>query len=291
MTQPHETVFHKTLPLGSDARLRRRFMVVDEPLPGNVRFGLLLEILDKVAEEAALQYVNQFHPTARVVRLDSDIARKKGAYEAVLAKFSAGEADVLIGTQMVAKGLDIPGVTLVGVLLADAAFNLPGYRSVERGFQLLTQVAGRAGRGDRPGSVILQTYTPELPVLKLAAHHDYHGFFQPELESRRLFDYPPFARLTRLLVSGEDLLLVESVIEILAEELSRLLEDEDEEGQVKMLGPAPCLIERIKGRYRYHLIIKNRSERLQRLLLDYLRHRRFGPEVNLAVDVDALDLV
>lgn len=231
------------------------------------------------------------HPSARVVRLDSDIARKKGAYEAVLAKFSAGEADVLIGTQMVAKGLDIPGVTLVGVLLADAAFNLPDYRSVERGFQLLTQVAGRAGRGDRPGSVILQTYTPELPVLKLAAHHDYHGFFQPELESRRLFDYPPFARLTRLLVSGEDLMLVESVIEILAEELSRLLEDEDEEGQVKMLGPAPCLIERIKGRYRYHLIIKNRSERLQRLLLDYLRHRRFGPEVNLAVDVDALDLV
>lgn len=94
-----------------------------------------------------------------------------------------------------------------------------------------------------------------------------------------------------MLVSGEDQLLVESVIEILAEELSRLLEDEDEEGQVKMLGPAPCLIERIKGRYRYHLIIKNRSERLQQLLLDYLRHRRFGPEVNLAVDVDALDLV
>lgn len=232
------------------------------------------------------------HPQARVVRLDSDVARKKGAYEAVLAQFSAGEADILIGTQMVAKGLDIPGVTLVGVLSADAAFNMPDYRSAERGFQLLTQVAGRAGRGDKPGAVVLQTYTPELPVLKLASEHDYLNFFTPELESRKAFDYPPFARLTRLLVSGEDELIVESVTEILAEELSKLFEDEADEGELKILGPAPCLIERIKGRFRYHLIIKNRGgDRLQELLVDYLRGRHFGPEVNLAVDVDALDLI
>lgn len=236
--------------------------------------------------------VLSLHPEARVVRLDSDVAKRKGAYEAVLAQFSAGEADILIGTQMVAKGLDIPGVTLVGVLSADAAFNMPDYRSAERGFQLLTQVAGRAGRGDKPGAVVLQTYTPELPVLKLASEHDYLNFFTPELESRKAFDYPPFARLTRLLVSGEDELIVESVTEILAEELSKLFEDEAEEGELKILGPAPCLIERIKGRFRYHLIIKNRGgDRLQELLVDYLRGRQFGPEVNLAVDVDALDLV
>ena len=236
--------------------------------------------------------VSKFLPAARIVRLDSDVVRRKGAFEEVLAKFTEGEADILIGTQMVAKGLDIAKVTLVGVLLADSAFNLPDYRSSERGFQLLTQVAGRAGRGETPGSVILQTYTPELPVLNLASRHDYAGFFAPEIESRRYLDYPPFARLTRVLLSGEDEMLVQSVSEIVAEEISYLMEDEADEDELKILGPAPCLIERIKGRYRYHLIIKNKGgERLQRLLVDYLRGRRFGPAVSLAVDVDAIDLI
>ncbi|MCA0313018.1 MAG: primosomal protein N' [Candidatus Melainabacteria bacterium] len=236
--------------------------------------------------------VSKFLPDARIVRLDSDVVRRKGAFEEVLARFTEGQADILIGTQMVAKGLDIAKVTLVGVLLADSAFNLPDYRSSERGFQLLTQVAGRAGRGETPGSVILQTYTPELPVLNLASRHDYAGFFAPEIESRRYLDYPPFARLTRVLLSGEDEMLVQSVSEIVAEEISYLMEDEADEDELKILGPAPCLIERIKGRYRYHLIIKNKGgERLQRLLVDYLRGRRFGPAVSLAVDVDAIDLI
>ncbi|MBX9939038.1 MAG: primosomal protein N' [Candidatus Obscuribacterales bacterium] len=236
--------------------------------------------------------VSKFLPNARIVRLDSDVVRRKGAFEEVLAKFTEGEADILIGTQMVAKGLDIAKVTLVGVLLADSAFNLPDYRSSERGFQLLTQVAGRAGRGETPGSVILQTYTPELPVLNLASRHDYAGFFAPEIESRRYLDYPPFARLTRVLLSGEDEMLVQSVSEIVAEEISYLMEDEAAEDELKILGPAPCLIERIKGRYRYHLIIKNKGgERLQRILVDYLKGRRFGPAVSMAVDVDAIDLI
>ncbi|MBS2009040.1 MAG: primosomal protein N', partial [Cyanobacteria bacterium SZAS TMP-1] len=130
------------------------------------------------------QDVHKLFPEARVVRLDSDVAAKKGAYEQVLAEFSEGRADILIGTQMVAKGLDIEKVTLVGVLTADAAFNLPDYRSMERGFQLLTQVAGRAGRGAHAGEVILQTYAPDLEALQLASHHDYVGFFKPELEGR-----------------------------------------------------------------------------------------------------------
>lgn len=236
--------------------------------------------------------VLKLHPAARVVRLDSDVAKRKGAYEEVLAQFSSGNADVLIGTQMVAKGLDIPRVTLVGVLSADSAFNLPDYRSTERGFQLLTQVAGRAGRGEHPGAVVLQTYTPELPALRLASEHNYQAFYEPEIESRRVFDYPPYCSLIRLVVSGEDAVLVESIAELVAEELSHLLEDEAEENEVKILGPAPCIIERIKGRYRFHLIIKNKGgDRLQDLIIDYLRGRHFAAPVNLAVDVDALDLV
>jgi len=238
------------------------------------------------------QEVRRRHPEARVVRLDSDVAAKKGAYEKVLNQFSSGEADILIGTQMVAKGLDIERVTLVGVLTADAAFNLPDYRSTERGFQLLTQVAGRAGRGERVGEVILQTYAPELEALRLASKHDYESFFGPELASRRDFEYPPFSQLIRIVVSGEDQLLVESVIDLLAEEISRLLEDDVPEDEVKLLGPVPCVIERIKGRFRFHLIIKNKGgEAVQHMITDYMKVRRFGPQVAVAVDVDALDMI
>lgn len=238
------------------------------------------------------QEVHKRHPTARVVRLDSDVAARKGAYEKVLNQFSQGEADILIGTQMVAKGLDIERVTLVGVLTADAAFNLPDYRSTERGFQLLTQVAGRAGRGERVGEVILQTYAPELEALRLASKHDYHGFFGPELENRRDFEYPPFSQLIRIVVTGEDQLLVESVSDLLAEEISRLLEDDVPEDEVKLLGPVPCVIERIKGRFRYHLIIKNKAgPAVQQMITEYMRIRRFGPQVAVAVDVDALDMI
>jgi primosomal protein N' (replication factor Y) len=238
------------------------------------------------------QEVHKRHPDARVVRLDSDVAARKGAYEKVLNQFSQGEADILIGTQMVAKGLDIERVTLVGVLTADAAFNLPDYRSTERGFQLLTQVAGRAGRGERVGEVILQTYAPELEALRLASKHDYHSFFGPELENRRDFEYPPFSQLIRIVVSGEDQLLVESVSDLLAEEISRLLEDDVPEDDVKLLGPVPCVIERIKGRFRYHLIVKNKGgAKVQEMITEYMRLRRFGPQVSVAVDVDALDMI
>lgn len=238
------------------------------------------------------QEVLSAHPAARVVRLDSDVAAQKGAYERVLNDFTEGRADILIGTQMVAKGLDIPRVTLVGVLSADAAFNLPDYRSSERGFQLLTQVAGRAGRGDKPGEVVLQTYAPELQALRLASRHDYENFFEPELLNRKDFEYPPFSQLIRIVVSGEDSLLVEAVAELIAEEIGRLLEDIVAESDVRILGPAPCLIEKIKKRYRYHLIIKNKAgKEIQDTLTNFLKARRFGPQVNIAVDVDALDMI
>ena len=238
------------------------------------------------------QDVLKLFPNVRVVRLDSDVAAKKGAYEEVLRRFSQGEADILIGTQMVAKGLDIEKVTLVGVLTADSAFNMPDYRSMERGFQLLTQVSGRAGRGEHAGSVVLQTYTPDLPALILASHHDFQSFYGPELESRRLFQYPPFSQLIRLVVSSEDAALAESVCEWLAEEISRLIEDVVDEQSVRILGPTACLLEKVKTKYRFHLLIKNMAgSEIQYLITEYLRQRRFGLDVTVAVDVDALDLI
>jgi primosomal protein N' (replication factor Y) (superfamily II helicase) len=236
--------------------------------------------------------VHKLFPQARVVRLDSDVAAKKGAYEQVLSDFSQGRADILIGTQMVAKGLDIEKVTLVGVLTADAAFNMPDYRSMERGFQLLTQVAGRAGRGEHAGEVILQTYAPDLEALRLASHHDFDGFYRPELAGRQLFQYPPFSQLIRLVVSSEDAGLAESVCEMLAEEVSRLLEDRVGEEEVRILGPTACLLEKVKTKYRFHLLIKNLAgPSVQYLITEHLRLRRFGQDVNVAVDVDALDLI
>lgn len=246
--------------------------------------------------------VSTTFPNARVVRLDSDVASRKGAYRDILDRFARGEADILIGTQMVAKGLDIANVTLVGVLAADASLNMPDYRATERGFQLLSQVAGRAGRGHKPGAVILQTYNPELDVIKLAAQHDFTKFFESELSARRAFSYPPFSRLIRAIVVGPDVGTVQQECDKLAEEISIFLEEklpDDKSCDVQILGPAPCLIERINNRFRHHLIVKfiaaGETDATTSVpfdsLLEFLRHKKTPKQLSLAVDVDALDLL
>jgi len=238
------------------------------------------------------QEVQSHFPEARFLRLDSDVTTRRGAFQEIFAEFSAGRADILIGTQMVSKGLDIPAVTVVGVLAADAAFNLPDYRSLERGFQLLTQVSGRAGRGDRPGLVVLQTYNTELPALTLAQQHDYKQFAEAELSARRALDYPPFSQIIRLVVSGPDALAVQSACEALAEELTHRLDDQLSAEALKILGPAPCLIERLRGNFRFHLLVKNLAgEKGRSLVTSFLRQKRLRPGLSLAVDVDAFDLL
>lgn len=235
--------------------------------------------------------VRTLFPSARILRLDSDITTKRGAYEEIFETFKSGGADVLIGTQIVAKGLDIARVTLVGVLAADAAFNLPDYRTAERGFQLLTQVSGRAGRGEHPGEVILQTYNLDMPALALARKQDYESFAETELASRRDFEYPPFSQIIRVVISGDSLELVEAVSEQLAEELSTHLEPDFTEDQIKILGPAPCIIDRLRGKYRHHIIIKNMAADPGRIAITrFLRSKR-PPGIILGLDVDALDLV
>lgn len=237
------------------------------------------------------QDVAKLFPEARILRLDSDVASHKGAHDRVLNSFAQGEADILIGTQMVAKGLDIEKVTLVGVLAADAAFNLPDYRSTERGFQLLTQIAGRTGRGSMPGIVIMQTYNLELPGLTWACTHDYATFAKEELASRELFEYPPFSQLIRIVVSGVDELSVQATCEKTAEEISNLLDDTSSTA-VKILGPAPCLIEKLRGKFRYHLLVKNMSgEKARQSITEFYRNKRLPQGIIMAIDIDALDLL
>jgi primosomal protein N' (replication factor Y) len=196
----------------------------------------------KVAEE-----LSRFFPEAHPERLDADSTARKGAHKQILARFRRGDANVLIGTQMVAKGLDFPNVTLVGVITADTALNLPDFRAGERTFQLLTQVAGRAGRSDAGGKVIVQTYAPDHYAVVAAKTHDYINFYYQEIKLREELGYPPFSRMVKVLFSGSE----ENNVMESADEVARLLEN-----RVELLGPSPCPISKMRGNYRWQLVVR-----------------------------------
>jgi primosomal protein N' (replication factor Y) len=215
--------------------------------------------VERVAEEAA-----QAFPKARLLRWDRDVTRGRGSHERILARFLAREADILIGTQMVAKGLDMPAVTLVGVVSADVSLHLPDYRAAERTFQLLTQVAGRAGRagsvaGTRPelGRVIIQTYTPQHYAIAAAAQHDYESFFAQEIELRRRLGYPPFSRLARLVYSHTNNTYAYQEATRLVRALTR---ERDTRGlpDLEVMGPSPAYVARLRGRYRWQVLVRGR---------------------------------
>jgi primosomal protein N' (replication factor Y) len=236
--------------------------------------------------------LQKLFPQAKIIRLDSDIAQKKGAHEEVFQKFASQQADVLIGTQMIAKGLDNANVTLVGIIAADAAFNLSDYRCTERGFQLLTQVAGRAGRGHLPGKVIVQTFNPDLPALKFSLSHDYQNFYDAELPTRQSYLYPPFSQLIRIVIAGIDLNKTIHISEKLTEALSNYLADAVDTSEMTVLGPAPCLLERLHGKYRQHLIVKNTTGNHGRnLIVAFFKNKPNIDHVQIAVDMDAIDLL
>jgi primosomal protein N' (replication factor Y) len=195
------------------------------------------------------------HPGLRVARLDRDVAERRGAAARVVDAFAAGGTDVLVGTSLVAKGLDVPSVTLVGVVSSDVALNLPDERAAERTYQLLSQAVGRAGRGDRPGRAILQTYQPDHPVIRAVAGGDGETFYAEELAMRRRFGSPPFGRLVKLTVALPDREAAEREGEAMA---ARLRERADEHGTT-VLGPAPAYIARRNDRWRYHLVLRGRD--------------------------------
>ena len=202
-----------------------------------------------VGTEKVEEIVTQEFPEARVARLDRDIAQKKGALEEVIAAFRSGETNVLVGTQLVAKGLDFPNVTLVGVIAADVSLNLPDFRASERTFQLLSQVAGRAGRGSKPGEVVIQTFNPTNPSIVFAQKHEYLEFFHFCLQERREVHYPPYQKLVNIVMSGESR---NAVVGMAARILARLQTFED----LRILGPTDCVLERINNRWRRHILVK-----------------------------------
>jgi primosomal protein N' (replication factor Y) len=224
-------------------------------------------------------------PGARIARMDRDTTRRKGSQEALLRGWSSGAFDILVGTQMIAKGHDVAGVTLVGVVHADASLNFPDFRAAERTFQLLAQVAGRAGRGERPGRVLVQTLQPEHYSLQAAAAHDFARFADAELAARREVGYPPFTRLVLLRAEGER----PAEVERIAAESARALRAAAE-GRFSVLGPAPAPLERLRQRHRRQLLVRGRNGAALRAtvaaLLPALREAARAADVRLIVDVD-----
>ena len=190
-------------------------------------------------------------PEARVLRLDRDTTSRRGSHRSILAAFARREADILVGTQMVAKGHHFPGVGLVGVLAADDGLGMPDFRAAERSFQLLTQVAGRSGRTET-GRVIFQTYRPDDPVIIAASQHDFHSFMREELPLRKALGYPPSRRLLRLGISGRR----QGVTEQAAHGLAEVLRENLGRAKVTILGPAPGVYPRLNDRFRYQILIK-----------------------------------
>lgn len=203
-------------------------------------------------------------PALRVARIDRDTTARRKVFEQSLADFSAGRIDTLVGTQMLAKGHDFPNVTLVGVVSVDVGLALPDFRAAERTFQLITQVAGRAGRGDRPGRVLIQTYHPYHYALRHACAQDYETFYEEELRYRQNHSYPPFVALASLVVHGPDLGRVRSD----SLELRRQLDAANGERKCRVLGPAPAPLARLKGEHRFQLLIKSRSRKHLREIAD-----------------------
>ncbi|MCX7595166.1 MAG: primosomal protein N' [Fischerella sp.] len=233
----------------------------------------------RVAQELARQF-----PELRFIRFDSDTTRTKGAHRTLLSQFAKGEADLLVGTQMLTKGLDLPQVTLVGVVAADGLLHLSDYRASERAFQTLTQVAGRAGRGEDPGRVIVQTYTPEHPTIKAVQNHDYQSFTNAELEQRKALNYPPYGRLILLRLSSLDPIEVENTAQAIATALPQ------QEG-LDILGPAPAGIFRVANRYRWQIMLKF-APHVSPQLPDWEQVHQFCPKsVSLTIDVDPINMM
>jgi primosomal protein N' (replication factor Y) len=234
--------------------------------------------------------VHELLPSARILRWDRDTTREKGSHQALLDRFVRHQADVMIGTQMIAKGLDLPLVTLVGVISADTALNLPDFRAAERTFQLLAQVAGRAGRGPRGGQVIVQTYAPEHYAIQAASRHDYAAFYARERAFRHQLAYPPYARLARLLYADADAARCRRQAQELADSLREAMHAR-ELSHLSLIGPAPCFLSRLRGRWRWQVIVRHATHagHEDNALHELLARLPLPPGWRL--DIDPLDML
>ncbi len=228
-------------------------------------------------------------PHAVCLRMDSDSMRRAGSYEECLSRFRRGEVQILLGTQMIAKGLDFPNVTLVGVINADTALHLPDFRAAERTFQLVTQVAGRTGRGEKGGRVLVQTFSPDHPAIRAAERHDYEAFARQELPHRAQFGYPPFGAMIRVILRGDDARPCEQAADQLATFLRAQLVDQD---TTRVLGPAPAPMARLRRKYRFHLILQGPDRDLLRASIREARRvLRLPDEIQWLPDVDPWEML
>jgi len=227
-------------------------------------------------------------PKARIQRMDADTMKRKDDYRKVLGDFRAGKIDILVGTQMIAKGLHFPNVTLVGIIYADLALHQPDFRAGERTFQLLTQVAGRAGRGDVEGEVFVQAFAPFHPAIQYARRHDFNGFYEQEIEFRQQLKYPPVSRVALLTLKGRN----EEKVKFSAEHLKRELEKTLKEFKDLILaGPAPAPLLRAETFYRYQIMLRTRvMSALSRELARIIQSLALPEDVTLAVDIDPVNL-
>ncbi len=240
--------------------------------------------------QRAEQELGEFFPDAKILRLDTDSTMQRFSYEKKLSAFKSGEYDIMLGTQMVAKGLDFENVTLVGVLSADQMLHGDDFRSYERTFSLLTQVVGRSGRGGLAGRAVIQTYEPENPIISLAAAQNYEEFYHNEIHLRRSMLYPPFADICLVAFVGQDIEQTKRASEAFAASLALLAGAEYPELPMRVLGPSPALVKKINNQYRFRLIIKCRNTRrfremLSRLLADIGKNREFS-DVTAYADID-----
>jgi len=237
--------------------------------------------------ERVEEAVIRFFPTAVVRRMDADAMARKEAYRETLGAFRAGKIDILVGTQMIAKGLHFPNVTLVGIINADLALHMPDFRAGERTFQLLTQVAGRAGRGEVEGEVFVQSFTPFHPAIQFARHHDFNGFWQQEIEFREKWNYPPFNHMALVTIRSPH----QSRAVFSAETLERRLKEATPPGTT-ISSPAPAPLEKSHGNFRYQIMMRSASiQKLSRAIGAVLEKLTFPEEVIVTVDIDPYQLL
>jgi len=241
-----------------------------------------------LGSERVEEELHRAFPAARIARLDRDTVSGKRQYETILHDFREGHYDMLVGTQMIAKGHDIPNVTLVGVVNADIGLGMPDFRAAERAFQLLTQVAGRAGRGSVPGIVLVQTTNPDHYAVRLAALQDYNAFYAKELNFRRMMLYPPFSAMANVLVRSEK----QEMAMRMSSELGILLNPPPE--KLRIMGPAEAPVPRLKNEYRYQFLVKAASRKALNELMQSVRKyavdHKWGATA-LVIDVDPLTLM
>jgi primosomal protein N' (replication factor Y) len=241
-----------------------------------------------IGTERVEETLPKLFPTARIARMDSDSLKRKDDFRRILGDFRTGKIDILLGTQMIAKGLHFPNVTLVGIIYADLTLHMPDFRAGERTFQLLTQVSGRAGRGDIEGEVVVQAFTPFHPAIQYARRHDFEGFFEQEIEFRQQLNYPPLARIAMLTLRGRNEEKVNLCAEYIRKELDKALPSL---GDFSIAGPAPAPLLKAENFFRYQIMLRGKNmSRLSRQLATLTQTVKMPEDITLVIDIDPMSL-